>query len=146
MEKMVNYAASVQQLIRIAEERKEGYRKAAEKSTSECLIVLFERYAEQSECFFEELSQYIEDYHPDQETKRIPAYSESLKMWMDIHSALSINGENALLNACIRSDENAIEHYERAIDHGIPMEMRSLVNRQYAEICKAVSNIKLQKV
>jgi uncharacterized protein (TIGR02284 family) len=133
-----DFSSTISQLIEATSERKEGYKKAAEAVKHSDLYPLFERYAYQSESFHEELVQFAREYGKCNEFDGC-----DLIHFKDIlANVLDHDNESELIHACLDAENAVIKNYEEAMEDGLPMELRSIVNRQYNEIRKAIDSIK----
>ncbi len=53
------------------------------------------------------------------------------RRWIDIKSAILGKDDEAILNECERGEDHAIESYRSALAKDLPLEIHSIVNRQY---------------
>lgn len=136
--------SAVNHLLEICNERREGYRKAAENVKDSSLKMLFEKYAQQSQKFAEELTPFSDKNDPSEAGTRI--ISDTWRVWMDMKSALTNGGREALVEASITGEQAAIRNYEDALeDNDLPVNVRSIVERQLSAIKSAYQDIKMKK-
>lgn len=136
--------SAVNHLLEICNERKAGYRKAAENVKDSSLKTLFEKYAQQSEKFAQELLPFSDKSEPSEAGTRVIA--DTWRVWMDMKSALTKGSREALVEASITGEQAAIRDYEDALeDKDIPINVRSIVEKQLSAIKSAYQDIKMKK-
>lgn len=133
--------SGVDHLIEICNERKEGYKKAAENVKDFNLKTLFEKYAQQSFMFSQELLHFTDKNTAKDVGTRFVA--DSWRVWMDIKAALTSKSESAILEACVTGEDAAIRNYQDVIeDKELPQNIKSIVQKQLNEIRSARIAIK----
>lgn len=132
--------SGVDHLIEICNERKEGYKKAAETVKDLSMKTLFEKYAQQSFMFSQELLHFSDKNTASEIGTRFIA--DTWRVWMDIKAALTNGGEKAILEASITGEEAAIRNYKEVLeDTELPGDIRTIVQRQLSEILSACTAI-----
>ncbi len=68
-----------------------------------------------------------------------PATSSSVgatlhRRWIDIKAAILGQDDEAILNECERGEDHAKESYRSALAKDLPLEIHSIVNRQYLAV------------
>jgi uncharacterized protein (TIGR02284 family) len=110
-------AAVFNDLIRINNDRTEGYRKAAKiiESKDNGLRDLFEDLANESSKNVEELEKYVqrEGVKPAEGTT---ASGKIYRVWMDFKTTFSGNDRKSILEACEYGEDAAQKSYEAALD------------------------------
>jgi uncharacterized protein (TIGR02284 family) len=110
-------AAVFNDLIRINNDRNEGYRKAAKiiEGKDSGLRDLFEDLANESSKNVEELEQYVyrEGEKPAEGTT---ASGKIYRVWMDFKTTFSGNDRKSILEACEYGEDAAQKSYEAALD------------------------------
>jgi uncharacterized protein (TIGR02284 family) len=132
--------SDVNHLLEICNERIEGYRNAAKNVKDAELKSVFEKYAQQTVKFQEELLPFSDYSSPEEAGTRVIA--DTWRVWMDMKAALTDGSREALVNASITGEEAAIRNYEDELDEDLPMDLRSILERQLSEIKSAYNHIK----
>jgi uncharacterized protein (TIGR02284 family) len=132
--------SDVNHLIEVCNERIKGYENAAKNVKDAELKSVFEKYAQQTRKFQEELIPFSEFSSPEEAGTRF--ISDTWRLWMDMKAALTDGSRESLVNASITGEENAISNYEDALEDDLPMDVRSIIERQLSEIKSAYNHIK----
>ena len=110
-------AAVFNDLIRINNDRTEGYRKAAKiiEGKDNGLRDLFEDFANESSKNVEELEKYVarEGEKPAEGTT---ASGKVYRVWMDFKTTFSGNDRKSILEACEYGEDAAQKAYDSALD------------------------------
>ena len=62
--------------------------------------------------------------------------------WINIKSAITSQDDNAILGECETGDKVALEAYEQALKaEGLPVEAKSIIQKQHGEILAAKNQI-----
>lgn len=132
--------SDVNHLLEICNERIEGYRNAAKNVKDAQLKSVFEKYAQQTVKFQQELLPFSDKTSAEEVGTRI--IGDTWRVWMDMKAALTNGSRESLVNASITGEEAAIRNYEDTLDEDLPMDLRSIVERQLSEIKSAYNHIK----
>lgn len=132
--------SDVNHLLEVCNERIEGYQNAAKNVKDAELKSVFEKYAQQTKKFEEELLPFSDKSSAEEAGTRVIA--DTWRVWMDMKSALTDGSREALVKASITGEEAAIRNYEDELDEDIPMDLRSVLERQLSEIKSAYEHIK----
>jgi len=131
-------------LIRINNDRIEGYEKAA-KETDERdadLRQLFHEFANDSRNYAQELKAHTVGKGPSPE-KETTVSGEIYRVWMDVKATFSGKGRKAILSSCEYGEDAAQKAYEKALANedltGVP---RDVVASQKAKLRQAHDQIK----
>lgn len=120
-------------LIRINNDRIEGYEKASENidQTDVMLKTLFYQIAEESRSFRRELTERVESLggEPARDTT---ASGKIYRVWMDVKVTFSGNDSRSTLNACEFGEDAAMRAYRQALDESVkaPAGIRQLIEDQ----------------
>jgi uncharacterized protein (TIGR02284 family) len=133
--------ATLNGLIQICRDGEEGFRTAAEGVGNPELKELFHGYARQRGGFASEL---------EDEVRRLggePAEGGSVtgsvhRGWMGLKAALTGEDERAILGECERGEDSALAAYRAALGVDLPASVRSMVERQFAEVKEAHQRIR----
>jgi uncharacterized protein (TIGR02284 family) len=110
-----------------------GYRHAAEHVKSVRLQQLFLRLVEQREQFSNKLETLVRSL--SEKAEESGSISSAMhRGWMDLKAAISSNDEKAVLAECERGEDVAVAAYEKALETELPVDIRSAVVAQSAEV------------
>lgn len=128
--------STTQDLVKIAEDGKEGYAKAAKEladSDRPELAPTFTRFSEQRAGFSTELQALAATYGDS--VKETGSAAASLhRGWMAIRDAITGSGPDSVLKTAVQGEDHAIEAYEKALKQDISVNTRTLAARQLTEI------------
>ena len=128
-------------LIETCRDGQNGYRAAADGVTNGELKELFLEYSRQRANFVGELQDEVRRLGGD------PTSTGSLaatlhRGWIDIKSAITGEDEGAVIGECQRGEESAVETYREALGTDLPANVRSIVERQFAQVKSARDRIR----
>jgi uncharacterized protein (TIGR02284 family) len=134
-------------LIETLEDGKNGYAKAAERLADTNRADLCSRFAElssQRAAMADEL-RALTAPHGDgiDETGSVSAAVH--RGWMTVKDAFSGSEAEGVLDVAEQGEDHAKAEFERALDEDISAELRTLVQRQYTEVCEAHDWVKAQR-
>jgi uncharacterized protein (TIGR02284 family) len=123
-------------LIETCRDAQEGFRAAAEGVRGAELRELFHDYARQRASFAGELQDEVRRLGGDPE--RTGSIVGSLhRGWMGLRAALEGDDDRVIVSECERGEEAALAGYRSALDTDMPAGVRSMVERQFAEVKEA---------
>ena len=133
--------ATLNGLIQTCRDGEEGFRTAAEGVKSPELKELFHGYARQRAGFASELHDEVRRLGGE------PAEGGSVtgsvhRGWMGLKAALTGEDEHAILGECERGEDSALAAYRAALGVDLPASVRSMVERQFAEVKEAHQRIR----
>jgi len=110
-------AAVFNDLIRINNDRTEGYRKAAKiiEGKDNGLRDLFEDFANESSKNVEELEKYVA-HEGEKPAEGTTASGKVYRVWMDFKTTFSGNDRKSILEACEYGEDAAQKAYDSALD------------------------------
>ena len=132
-------------LVRINNDRTEGYRKASEnlKDTETDLLSIFNEFAMNSEKNKEELIEQIrrlEGTYEDGTTMSGKMY----RAWMDIKATFGGNDEKGILESCERGEDAAKKAYEGALEtDSLDAQSREVIMNQQTKQMQAHDKIRV---
>jgi uncharacterized protein (TIGR02284 family) len=132
--------SDVNHLLEVCNERIKGYQNAAKNVKDAELKSVFEKYAQQTKKFEQELLPFSDYSSPDEAGTRV--ISDTWRVWMDMKAALTDGSRESMVNASITGEENAISNYEDTLDDDLPSDLRVIIERQLSEIKSAYNHIK----
>ncbi len=131
-------------LVRINNDRVEGYTKA-EKNTEKDnldLLATFERMKEQSRSYLQDLSTLVMKYGGEV-AEDSTAMGKVYRTWMDIQNAFTSDDRQVVLNECEFGEDAAQKAYKMALDEtDLTDEARSLITTQKAALRESHDLIK----
>jgi len=128
-------------LIETLKDGEKGFRIAAQGVDRKDIQQLFLKYAEQRSKFVDELQREVRKLGGD------PDESGSLagaihRGWINIKSAVTGQDEESVLAECERGEDSAVRNYEEALKKNLPESVRSLIQKQYAQVQEAHDTIR----
>ncbi len=132
---------AINDLITVNYDGERGYKEAAEDVTDARLKSWFREYAQQRYDFGHELKGELSQLGatPDKGTS---VAADIHRIWIDLKAAIAGNDEAAVLNEVIRGEENAIERYDKVLEHNaLPATARTVIARQRNQIQAALGKI-----
>lgn len=105
---------ALNKLVKINNDRIEGYQTAADNADAQDLKSMFGQFAQDSHRCRQELANEITNLGgtPTEGTKNS---GKIFRAWMDVKSAVSSNDREAMLNSCEYGEDNAQETYENVL-------------------------------
>ena len=132
-------------LIRINNDRIEGYSKAAAQAKDNDLQSLFSQFAQQSRQFANELrglTRNGEDNN-DKVTDETTASGKIYRTWMDVKDKFSGGSRKSVLASCEFGEDAAQKAYRSALeDDDISADVRTVIERQKSELLEAHDQVK----
>lgn len=128
-------------LIEICKDGMEGFKTAGEDVERSDLKSLFYEFSQQRARFFGELQSLVQGLGGDPEKSGSFAGAVH-RGWMDLKSALMSKDEAAILNECERGEDAARNAYKEALQSGLPSNVVSVLQDQYASVQAAHDRVK----
>lgn len=120
-------------LIRINNDRIEGYEKAVNKTneTDLDLRTVFSRMAQESRKYANELTAQVRRLGGDPASGTTSS-GKIYRVWMDVKSAVSSSERKSVLEECEYGEDAAQKAYEKALDtdNDLPADVRSLIQEE----------------
>ena len=133
--------STLNELIETCRDGQEGFRTAAEGVRGAGLRELFQTYSRQRASFAGELQDEVRRLGGDPE--RTGSLVASLhRGWMGLRAALEGDDDRAVVSECERGESVALEAYRSALGRDMPADVRSTVERQFAEVKEAHNRIR----
>ncbi len=128
--------ANLNGLIETCRDGQEGFRTAAAGVKSAELRELFERYSHQRASFADELQDEVRRIggEPEQTGSLVGSLHRG---WMGLRAAVEGDDDRGVVSECERGEEAALADYRAALGADLPAAVRSIVERQFAEVKKA---------
>ena len=132
-------------LIKINNDRIEGYERAAEESKEIdiTLKAVFNKMADESRKYVSELTTHISSMGGETETGTT-TMGKVYRAWMDVKAAITGKDRHAILASCEYGEDQAQRAYDRALasDAELDVETRQLITSQKDSLKASHDNIK----
>ena len=128
--------STTQDLVKIAEDGKEGYAKGAgelDSSDRPELAAAFTKYSEQRATFSTELQTLAATYG-DSVKETGSAAAALHRGWMAVRDAVTGSGPDSVLKTAMQGEDHAIEAHEKALKQDISENTRALAQKQLTEV------------
>ena len=135
------FVESIQELIKTCRDGEKGYREAAEKAKSVDLKSRFGRISAERGRFAQELEQDLAIVGKDVKKGEGHVVGALHRAWIDVKDALGA-GDHAILAWLEQGDDYAKGKYEDALKQDLPLNVVSIVRRQYETILRDHDAIK----
>ena len=136
-----NVISTLNGLIETCRDGQNGFQTAAEGITNSELKTLFHGYAQQRARFVGELQTEVRRLGGDPENMGSVAATLH-RGWINIKSTVTGKDESAIIAECERGEDSAVSTYRDALDEDLPANIRTIVDRQYADIKQAHDRIR----
>ncbi|PSL35424.1 PA2169 family four-helix-bundle protein [Chitinophaga ginsengisoli] len=117
-------------LVRINQDRVEGYKKAITLTDDTDLKALFQRMADESHTYIDQLNSILLDGGGDVGGSSV--YGKLYRKWMDVKATFSGRDRQSLLSSCEYAEDAAQRAYEDVLRSSTPMpySVRELIANQ----------------
>lgn len=117
-------------LVRINQDRVEGYKKAITLTDDTDLKALFQRMADESHTYIDQLNSILLDGGGDVGGSSV--YGKLYRTWMDVKATFSGRDRQSLLSSCEYAEDAAQRTYEDVLRSSTPMpySVRELIANQ----------------
>jgi uncharacterized protein (TIGR02284 family) len=137
MEKQEELVGVLNDLIRINNDRIEGYERAANESKDSDvdLIAIFKEMTSQSRRYVTELTQEVGRLGGDAATSTTVS-GKIYRVWMDLKAAISGKDRESILGSCEYGEDVAQRAYEAALESDAYMstDIRQMISNQKSEL------------
>jgi uncharacterized protein (TIGR02284 family) len=133
--------STLNDLIETCRDGQNGFQTAAEGVNNSELKQLFYFYSQQRASFVGELQDEVRRLGGDPENSGSVAASLH-RGWIDIKSAVTGSDDGSVISECERGEDAAVSNYHDALSKDLPADVRSVVERQFAEVKKAHDRIR----
>ena len=138
----MKHAEVLNDLIRINNDRVDGYNKAALQTADEDLRSLFTSLATQSSQFAAELKKHVRSEGEDP-AEGTTVSGKIYRTWMDVKAKFGGDDRKGLLASCEFGEDAAQKAYKMALeDKDLPSDLRSLVEDQKSTLKQAHDKIR----
>ncbi len=128
-------------LIETSKDGAAGFRTCAEDVKDSELKSLFSNRSRECEAAAQELQSVVLGLggKPEDDTS---VAGDLHRRWVDLKALVTGKDEKAILNECERGEDVAKKHYAEALEKELPLNVRELVQRQYAGVMRNHDQIK----
>ncbi len=136
--------AVTKDLIETLEDGKKGFAESAEKvadSNRPDLASTFTELSAQRSRFAEELRTMAAQYG-DKIDESGSVAAALHRGWMSIKDVLAGSDPDGVIDAAIQGEDHAVSEYEKALAEDISPRLRTLVERQFADVSAARNRVK----
>ncbi|HEX8476590.1 MAG TPA: PA2169 family four-helix-bundle protein [Pyrinomonadaceae bacterium] len=133
--------STLNNLIETCKDGQNGFQTAAGGVKRSDLKTLFHQYAQQRAQFAGELQSEVRRLGGDP-TQTGSVAASLHRGWIDIKAAVTGNDENAVIAECERGEDAAVSNYREALDGDLPNDVRTIVERQFAQVREAHDRVR----
>jgi uncharacterized protein (TIGR02284 family) len=133
--------STLNNLIETCKDGENGFRTAADGVKNGELKTLFLTYSQQRAQFAAELQAEVRTLGGDPEDTGSVAATLH-RGWINIKSTVTGEDEGAIISECERGEDSAVKNYKEALNENLPAGVRSIVERQYAQVKEAHDRIR----
>ncbi len=142
MENHQKIAAVVEDLVKINNDRIEGYQKAAKQTDETDLKELFDTMIADSRHFTAELNRYLRNMGEDRERDTTLA-GKIYRTWMDVKVSFGGSDRHAILASCEYGEDAAQKSYRQAMEQSyLPEDLRAIIRQQQNKLKASHDNIR----
>lgn len=148
MENQINNPEIINDLIKINNDRIEGYKTASDLANNmgvDSLGGIFGKYMQQSKQFIEELTPYIK-IEGKEPTESTMMSGKLFRLWMNIKVNISGNDKKSLLESCEKGEDAFKESYKNTLEEDadqLSIEVKNIVLNQLGKQLAAHNDIKM---
>ncbi len=136
-----NVISTLNGLIETCRDGQNGFQTAAEGVKNSELKTLFGEYSQQRAKFVGELQDEVRRLGGDPENMGSVAATLH-RGWINIKSTVTGQDESAIISECERGEDSAVSAYRDALNEDLPANIRTVVERQFAEVKQAHDRIR----
>ncbi|MFC7515403.1 PA2169 family four-helix-bundle protein [Herbaspirillum sp. GCM10030257] len=128
-------------LIETTKDGEDGFRACADDAKDPTLKAFFANRAQACAAAATELQNAVRSYGGDPETSG--GLGGALhRRWVDIKSMITGKDDKAVLQECERGEDVAVSSYRRALEKNLPVEVRTMIERQYQGVLQNHDQVK----
>lgn len=130
---------TVNDLLQVLEDGKDGFRRAAEAVKDPNLKGLFAEYANERAQMAEELLQFT----PAEREEKKPTVAGAMhRGWIELKAALTSGDDHAILVECERGEDHAVEAFKDALAQDLPSDVCQRIKSQSVRILEAHNKVR----
>jgi uncharacterized protein (TIGR02284 family) len=128
---VVNTIGILKDLLRINNDRSEGYKRAADETQELDLKTIFLNMGDESKKNTSELAREIKKMGGDTDSMSTSTAGKLFRVWTDIKSTFTGKDKQFILNSCEHGEDASQNAYRNAISsNDLPTEVRQLIRNQ----------------
>ena len=133
-EEQINH---IHDLIAVAKDGELGYHTAAQHVDDSRLATIFSEYAKERAGFVRDLQQESVRLDGDRAADSGTVSGAVFRGWMNLKSAITGGGPEAIVAACETGEDSAAAAFERVVNMDVTGQTRALIEAQWAKIKEA---------
>lgn len=126
-------AAVLEDLVKINNDRIEGYEKAMKQAEDEDLKMLFGRMLDESRQYRDELNKFLGGPGEEREQDTTMA-GKIYRTWMDVKVSFGGNDRHSILASCEFGEDAAQKSYRQALEQDLPDDIHATVTKQHSAL------------
>lgn len=126
-------AAVLEDLVKINNDRIEGYEKAMKQAEDEDLKMLFGRMLDESRQYRDELNKFLGGLGEEREKDTTMA-GKIYRTWMDVKVSFGGNDRHSILASCEFGEDAAQKSYRQALEQDLPDDIRAIITKQHSAL------------
>ncbi|MGJ1322927.1 ferritin-like domain-containing protein [Sphingobacterium faecium] len=148
MENQINNPEIINDLIKINNDRIEGYKTASDLANNmgvDSLGGIFGKYMQQSKQFIEELTPYVK-LEGEEPTESTMMSGKLFRLWMNVKVNISGNDKRSLLESCEKGEDAFKKTYKNTLEEDtdqLSIEVKNMVLNQLGKQLAAHNDIKM---
>jgi uncharacterized protein (TIGR02284 family) len=135
---------TLRDLIRINNDRVNGYSKAATQTDDQDLQSLFSQLSQQSRQFATDLRRLVIDNDKNVTDETTPA-GKIYRAWMDVKATFGGDDRHGILASCEFGEDAAQKAYRDALNEDLTVDVRATIESQKAILRQAHDKIKMMR-
>jgi uncharacterized protein (TIGR02284 family) len=128
-------------LIQTSRDGQEGYRSAAESTGDAGLKTFFEHQSLQRASFAGELENEVQHLGKADPDRSASVLNKLHRAWFDLKKKMG-GGDLSVLESVESGEDSAKQHYQEALDAGLPNDVRDIVQRQAQSVIAAHDKVR----
>jgi uncharacterized protein (TIGR02284 family) len=133
---------TLSELLTVTRNGEHGFSICAERARCGALKTLFAARARRHACAAAQLRELIGQLGGDPAI-HCKLLGATQRGWLNLHAALTQDGDDVLIDACEHGEDHALEVYRNALDDHLPEFVRQVVLRQFEDMMSDHDRIRL---
>lgn len=140
-EKKMDVVAILNDLVQYCKNAEKGFEEASRDVRDEEYRKMFLGYSRRMSEFTASLQQNVVKLggSPRQEGS---VTGQVHRAWMQFRSMLNLHHAEPVLLECEKEEESLLDHYQNAVESGLPQEIKDIVEKQFVEIIEIRNHLK----
>lgn len=141
--------SAISDLIKINNDRSEGYKTAADETKDNDLKAMFSKFSSQSKGFSDELRGYVTNKTTEEVAKKDETTNSGklFRVWMDIKAAITGKDRHAILASCEFGEDAALKTYDTVLEKpdGISTPALTKIREQRSQLKQGHDTVKAMR-